>query len=106
MFAGDCPLLPGHTDAAGGDHVCTTDPAFLLETDDGATIWFDARGFGVRRQNAEPRWVLSASLRFRTDDERCRWLNRATGVWEGVFDEDARRAHYQARVQTNGQKPR
>jgi hypothetical protein len=99
MFAGDCPLLPGRgRPIADGDHVCTTNPAFLLETEDGATIWFDARGFGIRRQNVEPRWVLTASLRFQTDDERYAWLNRAAAVWEGVFDEDAGRARYRARL--------
>jgi hypothetical protein len=44
--------------------------------------------------------VLTASLRFQTDDPRYAWLNRVFGVWEGVFDEDAGQARYRAFVQT------
>jgi hypothetical protein len=101
MFAADCPFRPdGGERVNNGDHVCTTNPALILETRDGATIWFDAKGFGLRRENAEPTWVLTASLRFHTDDARYSWLNQAPGVWEGVFDEEAQHARYHAFVQT------
>lgn len=101
MFAADCPYRPdGGARDTDGDHLCTTNPALMIETDDGATIWIDARGYGLRRQNADPRWVLTASLRFQTDDARYAWLNRVFGVWEGVFDEDAGTASYRAFVQT------
>jgi len=101
MFAADCPYRPDGADRlADGDHLCTTNPALVIETGDGATIWFEARGYGLRRQDADPRWVLTASLRFQTDDARDAWLNRVFGVWEGVFDEDAGQARYRAFVQT------
>ncbi len=107
MFAADCPYRPdGGTLVLDGDHLCTTNPAFVLETEDGATIWFEARGFGLRRQNAEPKWVLTASLRFDTDDARYAWLNRVFGIWEGVFDEDAGHARYRAFVQTTAPEGR
>ena len=107
MFAGDCPYRPdGGELVAADDHVCTTNPAFVLETEDGAIVWFDARGYGLRRQNAQPRWVLTASLRFATDDARYAWLNGTFGVWEGVFDEDAGRARYRAFAQTTAPEGR
>jgi hypothetical protein len=100
MFAADCPYRPdGGERSLDNDHLCTTNPAFVLETEDGATIWFDAKGFGLRRANAEPRWVLTAALRFHTDDPRYTWLNQTFGVWEGVFDEDAGHARYRAFIQ-------
>jgi hypothetical protein len=101
MFAADCPYRPdGAARSPDGDHLCTTNPALVLETDDAATIWIDARGYGLRRQHAEPRWVLTASLRFHTDDPRYAWLNRLLGVWAGVFDEEAGTASYHAFIRT------
>ena len=100
MFAADCPYRPdGGARSLDHDHLCTTNPAFVLETDDGATIWFDAKGFGLRRATVEPRWVLTAALRFHTDDPHYAWLNRTFGVWEGVFDEDTGNARYRAFLQ-------
>ncbi len=103
MFAADCPFRPDGSGSNGnGDHVCTTNPAFVLETEDGATIWFDAKGYGLRRQQQAPNWRLTASLRFQTDDARYRWLDNAFGIWEGAFDEDAGHASYRAFLQTTG----
>ena len=107
MFAAECPFRPDGADRNGyGDHVCTTNPAFVLETEDGATIWFDAKGFGLRRENARPNWVLTASLRFQTEDTRYSWLNDVSGLWEGVFDEEAQHASYRAFVQTTNPEQR
>lgn len=101
MFAADCVFrLDGSETIRSGDHVCTTNPALVLESDDGATIWIDAKGYGLRRESHAPNWRLTASLRFQTDDLRYRWLDNAFGIWEGVFDEDARHAHYRAFLQT------
>ena len=101
MFAADCPFRPdGSGRNPNGDHVCTTNPAFVLDTEDGARIWFDAKGYGLRRQEDAPNWLMTASLRFQTDDPRYRWLDSAFGIWEGVFDEDARHARYSAFLQT------
>jgi hypothetical protein len=101
MFAADCLFRPDGSTANGdGDHLCTTNPALLLTTDDGARIWFDAKGYGLRRQADAPNWLMTSSLRFQTEDERYRWLDNAFGLWEGVFDEQARRARYRAYRQT------
>ncbi len=100
MFAADCVFrVDGFETSSSGDHVCTTNPALVLETDDGATIWIDAKGYGLRRESAAPNWRLTASLRFQTDDPRYSWLDNAFGIWEGVFDEDARHARYRAFLQ-------
>ena len=100
MFVADCVFrLDGSPTSSNGDHVCTTNPALVLETDDGATIWIDAKGYGLRRESAAPNWRLTASLRFQTDDPRYRWLDNAFGIWEGVFNEDAGHARYRAFLQ-------
>ena len=101
MFAADCPFRPdGFASSTNGDHVCTTNPALVLETDDGATIWIEAKGYGLRREGVAPNWRLTASLRFQTYDARYRWLDSAFGIWEGVFDEDTQHASYRAFLQT------
>lgn len=92
MFAADCVF---RVDGSG-----TGNPAVVLETEDGATIWIEGKGYGLRRESAAPNWRLTASLRFQTDDPRYRWLDNAFGIWEGVFDEDARHARYRAFLQT------
>ena len=102
MYAASCPYRAdgrqypstGRTDE--GDHLCRATPRGFIKTDDGATIWFDAHGFGLRRENANPQWSLTASLRFRTSDPRYLWLNETLAVWEGSFDEKAKRARYHA----------
>ena len=100
MFAADCVLrVDGFETSSSGDHVCTTNPALVLETDDGATIWIDAKGYGLRRESAAPNWRLTASLRFQTDDPRYNWLDNAFGIWEGVFNEDVGHARYRAFLQ-------
>ena len=101
MFVADCVFrLDGSATDSNGDHLCSANPALVLETEDGATIWIDAKGYGLRRESAAPNWPLTASLRFQTDDPRYRWLENAFGIWEGVFDEDAGHARYRAFLQT------
>src|SRR6266849_5573436 len=59
MYAASCPYRAdgrqypstGRTDE--GDHLCRATPRGFIKTDDGATIWFDAHGFGLRRENAK-----------------------------------------------------
>ncbi|MBI4787312.1 MAG: DUF3237 family protein [Chloroflexi bacterium] len=72
----------------------------MIETDDGAEIWFDAKGYGFRGADAHfpHRWHLTMSLRFETEDARYRWLNTTLGMWQGEFDEQAGKASYQAFV--------
>ena len=73
-------------------------PSGVIETDDGARIQFDARGYGVRgADKSRPHlWCLTAALHFATTDPRYRWLNTTLGLWEGAFDEQAGHAGYRA----------
>jgi hypothetical protein len=51
----------------------------------------------LRRPDEESRrWDVAASLRFESEDERYRWLDRALGVWAGEFDAEKHRARYKA----------
>lgn len=68
-----------------------------IETDDGAQIHFDSRGFFIKpdRLNSN-RWITSASVHFDTADPRYKWLNTLLAVWEGECDVEKGRHHYQA----------
>jgi alkylmercury lyase len=103
MFSADCAylLVKAGITPAPGQHLCTTNPGGVIETDDGAQIWFDARGYGLRGYDASrPHlWHLTMALQFSTTDERYRWLNTTFGVWEGEFDENTAQAHYRAYAQ-------
>jgi Protein of unknown function (DUF3237) len=81
-----------------GSLVCAMNPVAVIETDDGARVRLEARGFARRSDEASPIWAVAATLRFESDHERYRWLDNALGVWEGEFDADAHRARYQAYV--------
>src|SRR2546427_13017745 len=50
MFTADCvyPLVQAGVTPPPGQHLCTTNPGGVIETDDGAQIWFDAKGYGLR----------------------------------------------------------
>jgi len=48
----DCPYRldgsPGEGEPTeDGDHFCRTNPGGFIETADGATVWFDVKGFGL-----------------------------------------------------------
>jgi hypothetical protein len=73
-------------------------PVAVIETDDGARVRLEARGFARRSDEVSRIWAVAATLRFQSDHERYRWLDNALGVWEGEFDADAHRARYQAYV--------
>ena len=101
MYTADCPYRPDGSPGEGeptsdGDHCCRTNPGGFIETDDGAKVWFDVKGLGLRRQDLKPAWRLTGSLRFQTKDERYAWLNRAIGLWGGRFDEAAGVGSYSA----------
>ncbi len=100
MFTADCvyPLVQAGVTPPPGQHLCTTNPGGVIETDDGAQIWFDAKGYGLRGYDAaRPHlWHLTMALQFSTTDERYHWLNTTLGVWEGEFDENTAQAHYRA----------
>jgi hypothetical protein len=74
-------------------------PTLRIETDDGAEIRADGRGFAARDGAGEREWRVAATLRFRTDDARYAWLNGALGLWEGTFDAERHIARYRAYLQ-------
>lgn len=79
-----------------GKLVCAMNPVALIETEDGAHVRLEARGFGRRAEESSSTWAVAATLRFESEDERYRWLDSALGVWEGEFDAQAHRARYAA----------
>src|SRR5260370_10150092 len=96
MYAGNCAyvfvragILP-----PPGQHLCTVHPAGVIETSDGAQIWFDAKGYGLRGadQDHPHLWALTIAGQFTTTHQRYQWLNTTLGVVVSEFDEHAGRA--------------
>ncbi|MBA3375246.1 MAG: DUF3237 family protein [Actinobacteria bacterium] len=82
-----------------GELVCAMSPTLRIETNDGAEIRADGRGFAAWDRADQREWRVAATLRFRTDDARYAWLDGALGLWEGEFDADQHRARYRAYLQ-------
>jgi hypothetical protein len=57
----------------------------VLTTHDGASAWVELDGIATLRPQDNAR-VFVTTFRFRTGDERYRWLNSVFGVLEGVLD--------------------
>lgn len=88
-----------YEDIAGD--VCQTNFAGEIYTEDGATITFDARGFGlVPDPSKAHEWRMSYAVRFNTDDERYTWLQKIIGLWDGEFDMNTYLHHYQVYVRS------
>ena len=77
-------------------HLCTANPGGVIETDDGAEIWFNAKGYGLRGADASHphMWRLTMGIQFKTADERYQWMNTTLGVLVSEFDESVGRAHW------------
>ena len=56
----------------------------VLTTDDDAVVWVELDGIATLRESDNAR-VFVTACRFRTGDERYRWLNSVVGVLEGVL---------------------
>lgn len=56
----------------------------VLKTDDGALVWVELDGVATLRESDGAR-VFVTACRFRTGEERYRWLNVVVGVLEGVL---------------------
>lgn len=69
---------------AHGDF-CDMNPAGLIETDDGAKIPFDAKGYTIRVGDGE--WKTGLVLKFSPSDERYAWLADTPGLCAGEFNE-------------------
>ncbi len=100
MFAADCAylLVQAGVDPGSGKHLCRIQPGGIIQTYDGAQIRLEATGYGLRGSDkTRPQlWHMTAALQFATSDARYGWLNTTPGLWEGIFDEQARRATYRA----------
>jgi len=78
--------------------VCRSNLTGVIETDDGAQIRFDSRGFFIKPDESNPnRWITSASVHL-TADQPYEWLNTRLAVWEGEFDMGTYRHHYQTYI--------
>ena len=96
MYAGNCAYVFVRAGLEpSGQQLCTTHPAGIIETSDGAQVWFDARGYGLRGtdQGQPHRWRLTMAVQFTTTDRRYQWLNTTLGVVVSEFDERAGRAY-------------
>src|SRR5258708_21680684 len=99
-YAGNCAyvyVLAG-LEPPLGQHLCTVHPAGVIETPDGAQVWFDARGYGLRgADQGQPHlWGLTMAIQFTTTDPRYQWLNTTLGIVVSEFDERAGRARWRA----------
>src|SRR5260370_37721450 len=64
MDAGNCAyvfvragLLP-----PPGQHLCTVHPAGVIETSDGAQIWFDDKGYGLRGADQDQQHLRTLTI--------------------------------------------
>jgi hypothetical protein len=102
MYAGNCAyvFVRAGLEPPPGKHLCTVHPAGVIETSDGAQIWFDAKGYGLRGadQDHPHLWALTMAVQFTTTDQRYQWLNTTLGIVVSEFDERAGRALWRAFV--------
>ena len=102
MYAGNCAyvFVRAGLEPPPGQHLCTVHPAGVIETSDGAQVWFDVEGYGLRgADQSQPHlWVVTMAVQFTTTDLRYQWLNSTLGVAVSGFDERAGRALWHAFV--------
>jgi len=102
FYSGNCAyvFVQAGIEPPPGQHLCTTHPGGVIETEDGAQIWFDAKGFGLRGYDeTQPHlWRLTMGVQFSTDDERYQWLNTTLGLLMSDFDESANRGIWRVYV--------
>ncbi|MFQ5922685.1 MAG: hypothetical protein ACE5M4_07550 [Anaerolineales bacterium] len=96
MYSGNCAyvFVQAGVEPTPGQHLCTVSPGGVIETHDGAQVWFDAKGFGLRGfDESQPNvWVLTMSIQFKTTDERYGWLNSTLGTVTSEFDDSVGKA--------------
>jgi len=100
MYAGNCAyvFVRAGLEPPPGQHLCTVHPAGIIETSDGAQVWFDARGYGLRGADPDQPhlWRLTMAMQLTTTDPRYQWLNTSLAVVVSEFDERAGRALWRA----------
>lgn len=91
FYSGNClyPRIRAGEPVPDGLNLCTLNPGGIIETDEGAQITFDGKGYGLR---SPERYRVALTLAFRAGDDRYAWLNTVLGVMLGEFDERAGRA--------------
>lgn len=67
-----------------GEHLCEMNLAGIIETEDGARINFESKGFALLI--APPTWKTAGTMRFTTTDRRYAWLNGLLANWQGNYD--------------------
>jgi hypothetical protein len=97
LWSGNClyPLVRSGQSVPEGLHLCTMNPAGFIETQDGARIRFDGRGYGLR---SSEKYQTNLTLVFGTEDARYEWLTKVVAVMEGAFDEKTGRATWNVYV--------
>jgi hypothetical protein len=79
-----------------GEDRCEINIAGMIETADGASVDFDAKGYGLVPDTSKPsEWSIAAVTQFHTLDERYTWLNSLLAPWHGGLDMQAGRHQYQ-----------
>lgn len=77
------------------DTRCQTNFAGVIETDDGAQIQFDARGYGMATDPSQPdEWHMVYAVQFDTAAKQYDWLNTVLALWDGQLDMKSYRHHY------------
>ncbi|HWZ42666.1 MAG TPA: DUF3237 family protein [Candidatus Saccharimonadales bacterium] len=67
-----------------GDRLCEMNLAGIIETEDGAQIKFESKGFALLTK--PPTWETAGTMRFTTTDKRYAWLNGLLANWHGNYD--------------------
>lgn len=71
-----------------GSERCEVELAGVIQTDDGARVEFEARGYGLVPDPRQPNhWQMNAAVRFSTAaGSPYAWTNSILAVWSGSFD--------------------
>jgi hypothetical protein len=67
-----------------GPRLCEMNLAGIIETEDGAHIHFESKGFA--HLTNPPTWNTAGTMRFTTEDKRYAWLNELFANWQGNYD--------------------
>lgn len=107
LYSGDCAYIHirAGSEPPPGQHLCTVNPGGIIETNDNARIWFDAKGYGLRGYDTKQAhlWKLTMAVQLTSPDERYQWLNTSLGLLTSHFDERAGRAHWEVFIPVNNQ---
>ncbi len=97
FYSANClyPLIRKGQKVPADLHLCTVNPGGVIETEDGARIRFDGKGYGLR---SPERYRVSMTMAFGTEDARYGWLTKVLGVMEGELEEKTGRSTWDVYV--------